>query len=79
MLYFILIIAIIFFLWNLLTQGLLWKIIIGIFGWIGIYKTLIEYMPQSKEICFIFSNKSFSWAEIIPTFILLMAMMYTKK
>ena len=78
MLYFIFIIAISLFLWNLLTQGMLWKIIISIFGWIGLYQFLIQKFPETKQICFMFSNKTFSWAEIIPTFILLMAMLYSK-
>ena len=78
MLSIIFIIILCLFIWNLLIQGLLWKMIIGIFGWIGIYKTLVEYVPQTKSICFTFSGKSFSWCEIIPTFILLMAILYKK-
>ena len=70
--------VIIYFLWVLLVQGLLWKIILAIGGWFGIMVGLRIYMPDSAHECVQVSGYHLSWAVVIPTFIVLMAMAYTK-
>jgi len=62
----------------LLIKGVLWKIIVGIFGWFGMFIFLEMYFPDSKADCLTFSNSSFSWSVVIPTIIVLLAMFYTK-
>jgi hypothetical protein len=75
----LLIIIVFYFLWNLLVQGMLWKIITGIFGWLGMYWSLLVYFPDSKQACFVFSGGHVSWAQVIPTIIVLMAILYRKE
>lgn len=62
----------------LLIKGILWKIIVAIFGWFGMFIFLEAYLPDSKAVCLTFTGSSFSWSEIIPTIIVLLAMSYTK-
>jgi len=60
----------------LLIKGALWKIIIGIAGWIGIY----QYLCTIDVFCeYPFNNDTFTWATIIPTIILILAASYTKE
>lgn len=72
-------IAAISFIWVLLSQGLLWKIIVGIFGWLGMYWALVSNFPASNTIFFESAHNSFSWAQVIPTIVLVLAMFYTKE
>lgn len=76
---YLILIALIYFLWNLLVQGMLWKIITGIFGWFGMYWALMAYLPISRNTCLILAGGNFSWAHVVPTIIVLMAMLYTKE
>lgn len=65
-------------LWQLFVKGWLWKITLGIFGWLGMYWALIYYIPSTKNVCLTISGSSFSWAGVIPTIVLIMSMLYTK-
>lgn len=78
MLFGIILLIVIFFLYQLLVKGILWKLIVAIFGWFGMFVALINYVPVSKQLCITISNYKFSWAEIIPTVIILLAMAYSK-
>ena len=71
----IILIVIIYFLYVLLVKGLLWKIILGIFGWLGMYWYLNTFEAFHE---FPFNNDTISWAVAIPTIIVLLAMAYTK-
>jgi hypothetical protein len=75
----IILLIIIYLVWVLLIKGLLWKIIIGVFGWFGIYVFLTNYISASTNECLLISNYSVSWAMIIPTLVLLLAASYTKE
>jgi hypothetical protein len=75
----IFLLIVIIFLWKLLVEGLLWKIIIGIFGWIGLYTFISQSFHSSKNTCIVFAGSHFSWSIVIPTIILFMAMLYTKE
>lgn len=78
MIFGILLLAVIISAYWLLVEGWLWRIILSVAGWFGIWIGLQYYYPQSKEICLHFSSYSFSWAAIIPTIIIILAMAYTK-
>lgn len=69
---------IIYGLYILLIKGVLWKIIVAGFGWFGMFVFMENYMPASKSPCLSLTTCSFSWAEVIPTIIVLLAMSYTK-
>lgn len=71
--------AIIYVLWILLVKGFLWKSILAIGGWFGIWGFLnhsYEWASNSGISAF---DIMISWSIIIPTFILLMAMAYTRE
>ena len=67
---------VLYLLWVLLVKGALWKLILGAFGWFGIYIFLTTqlHLDQASP----FKNNFMSWAAIIPTIIVLMAMATTK-
>lgn len=68
--------VVLYLLYVLLIKGLLWKIILGAAGWFGIYWYL-KGVPECQA--YPFNNDTFTWAAIIPTLIVLMAMEYTKE
>jgi hypothetical protein len=70
----ILAIIIIYGLYVLLVKGVLWKLIVAIFGWFGMFIFLETYIPASKTPCL----SLFSWSEVIPAVIVLLAMSYSK-
>lgn len=74
----ILLIILAIFLWVLISQGLVWKIIVGVFGWIGMYVAMSQIFPKLSETYFIIQNNKISCAIIIPSIILIMAMLYSK-
>jgi hypothetical protein len=68
---------VIYILYVLLIKGLLWKIILGAFGWFGMYWYLKD-MDGWKELVFRGSD-TWTWAMVAPTVLLLLAMAYTKE
>ena len=62
----------------LLIKGYLWKIIICISGWFGIYICLITY-TSCDETGIIAFDTLITWATIIPTIIVLLAMAHTRE
>lgn len=68
--------VVIYLLWVLLVKGALWKIILGAFGWFGIYIFLTTQWHLDQESPF--KDNAVSWAVIIPTIIVLLAMASTK-
>lgn len=75
--FFLLVIIII--LWLFFIEGWIWKMALGIFGWLGMYWALINHIPSSQSACISLSGSNFSWATVIPTIVLFMAMAYTKE
>jgi len=60
----------------LLIKGWLWKLILGVFGWLGMYWYL-SGIPACQS--YPFNNDTFTWASVIPTIVILLAMAYTKE
>ena len=75
----IILLFIIFIMWQLLVKGWLWKITIGIFGWAGMYWALSYYIPGSSNQCLTIAGASVSWAATLPSIVLFMSMLYTKE
>lgn len=67
----------IWILYMLLIKGWLWKLLVGLFGWIGMCVALNVYIPASSHHCLTFINHSFSWSEVIPMAIVILATLYT--
>lgn len=61
----------------LFIKGVFWKILVGIFTWIGIYAFLINVFPMSEKILISSEYLSFSWAEVIPTIIILSTLSFS--
>ena len=59
-----------YFIYSLFSDGLIWRLIMYIFGWYGMSKFLSSSFEDMNSTCFMFLNANFSWAEMIPTLIL---------
>jgi hypothetical protein len=77
MIFGLLLLVVIFILYILLVKGALWKIIVFVFGYFGMYVFLTTYIPQTKHTCLIFDQNHISWAMVIPTVIIILALAYT--
>lgn len=71
-------IVIMYILYILLIKGLLWKIILGIFGWAGMY-WFLQSIYETKTFGIVISDYMLSWSTIIPTIVISLAMLYTKE
>lgn len=69
--------AVVYILYMLLVRGLLYKIVVCIFGWFGLYAYLIHTWQLDKVSPF--KDDFMSWAAIIPTFFVVMAIAKTKE
>jgi hypothetical protein len=78
MLFWLIILGILFVLWQLVFNGWLWRIILFSAGWVGIYVLLRAYVPDSIHQAIIISNVHYSWAAVIPTIICLLALATTR-
>lgn len=74
-----LLLASICLIWFLLISGLLWKLIVAAAGWFGMHVLLLTYFPDSAHQCIVISGYNFSWAQVIPSVIVLLAMAYTRE
>jgi len=68
---------ILYFLYVLLIRGLLYKIILCVFGWGGMYYWLSTNWQLNESSPF--KDNYISWAALVPTVIVLMAMAYTRE
>lgn len=66
-----------YLLYILLIKGVLWKIMVGIFGWLGMYWVL-NSMYDTRTFGITISGHIISWSLIIPTVIILLALLHTK-
>lgn len=73
----ILLLITIFGLYILLVRGALWKILVYVFGYFGMYIALVMYFPNSKHTCITFDHTPLSWAIVIPVIVILLALAYT--
>ena len=68
--------VVLYIIYILLVKGLLWKLIIGAFGWLGMYWYL-SGIPAFHG--YPLNNDTFTWASAIPTAVVMLAMLYTKE
>ena len=66
----------IYFMYVLLVKGALWKIILAIFGWFGMYWFLAAQGLTEEAI--VIMGHHISWAQAIPSGVVLLAMLYTR-
>ena len=78
MVFWFMILFVIYLIWVLLFKGFLWKLIIFIAGWIGIYLLLPIYFPNSMQTAITITGNSYSWAMVIPTAICLLALVHIR-
>jgi hypothetical protein len=65
-------------LYVLLVRGVIWKILVGVFAFLGMHAFLISSLPITAATCFSFGDSTFSYASVIPAFVILMASFYTR-
>jgi hypothetical protein len=59
-----------YILYELLINGNLWKLILCVFGWIGLH----NFLASNTHI----TSSGVSWDIIVPTLIVIFALAYTK-
>ena len=67
---------VIWILWVLLVRGFLFKFILFVFGWIGIYIFLTTNYPTTNTIAIV--GLGLSWATLIPSVICFLALLTTR-
>lgn len=67
----------IFIIWKLFIDGWLFKLILFIFGWWGLFFYLENYIEGADQTALIFSGYSCSWSALIPTIICVLALLCT--
>jgi hypothetical protein len=68
----------IYLLYLLLIKGFLWKLIIFVGGWVGIYVILKAYIPEASKIAITIAGSQYSWAAVIPTIICILCLAHTE-
>ncbi len=66
----------IYILYVLLVKGVLWKLILGGFGWVGMYWFLQQF-PACQVCPLNISGITFSWASIVPTILVVLVLAHT--
>lgn len=77
MIFGIALLGLIAFLWFLLVRGFLWKLILFVFGWIGLYLALLT-QPWALTTAVVFLGSAWSWAVIIPSIVCFLALLTTE-
>jgi len=77
MLFGIFLLIAIYILYLLLVKGVLWKIILAFFGWCGMYWFLLN--NGGNTVLATISGYELTWAQVVPSVIVLLAMAYTKE
>jgi len=78
MIYGLILLLICWLLYLLLIKGYLYKLILLVFGWIGIFLILGIYFPITKSTGIIAFETMMEWRAVIPTIIVLLALVSTK-
>ena len=71
---FLLVVIILF--WQLFIKGFLFKSILFVFGWFGIYMFLWFKVPESHALAL---GSGYSWAGVVPTAICVLTLLTTKE
>lgn len=71
----------IYIIWKLFIDGWLFKIILFIAGWFGLYVGLRTYVEGATNIAVTFGKEnpvSFTWAAVAPTIVCFLCLLCTK-
>jgi hypothetical protein len=68
-----------YILWKLFVDGWLFKIILAVFGWLGIYWYLSSYVEGATKTAITISSTEISWAAVIPSIVIIFAMFTSKE
>lgn len=72
----------IYILWKMFIDGWLFKIILFIFGWIGLYVVCRVYMESGSHTAVTLGTgheaHTYSWAFVIPTVVCLLCLLCTR-
>jgi len=74
----ILLIVFFWIVYNLLVKGVLWKMLLVIFGWFGLFVFLGIYFPSTADHGIIAFETMIPWNAVIPTIVVILALGYTK-
>lgn len=74
----VVLLLIVYFIYKLLTNSLTYKWLFGIFGWFGMYWALTKYIPNSNIYGIIINSYCITWAAIIPSMLVILALIITR-
>ena len=75
----IILLFVLYVLYKLFIDGWLFKIILFVAGWAGLYIGMLKYIDGSgKTAIIIGENTTVSWAVLVPTIICVLALLCTK-
>jgi hypothetical protein len=63
----------------LLIKGVLWKLLLVIFGWFGLFVFLGIYFPSTAIHGIIVADTLVPWNAVLPSFVVLLSLAYTKE
>lgn len=75
-------ILLILFFWvayTLLIKGVLWKLLLVVFGWFGLFVFLATYLPSTDTHGIVVYDTLVPWSAVLPTIVVLLALAYTKE
>lgn len=70
--------VVLFIMYQLLVKGWLWKLILFVFGWFGLYIGLRIYVDGAMHTAVTINGYGFSWAAVVPTLVCICALACTK-
>jgi len=78
MLFGLFLLFVIWLIWSLFVRGVLFKLILFVFGWIGLYAVLSANYPSMNVVALTIGGNDLSYAAIVPSVICLLALLTTK-
>lgn len=68
----------IYVIYKLFIDGWLFKIILFIAGWFGLYLGLLKYVDGAGKVAVTISGTTFSWAIVVPTIICFLCLLCSR-
>lgn len=64
--------------YHLLVKGVLWKIVVAIFGWFGMFIAMGIWFPSTTDSGITISDTLIPWCWVVPSIIVLLSLAYYK-
>jgi len=68
----------IYVVFKLFVEGFLFKLILFVGGWFGIYIALLKYVDGADKVAVVIAGTAFSWAVVVPTVICFLCLLCSR-